>query len=107
MAKIYTAPKHIKQPLFDNWEAEEKRYLNEIRSFLKENGIKGTTVGKVLSFPAADSAAYYMSAGGSKLIHLEIGDGWDYPYAYRLTAADIKQQLRSQEALSKIDGAEY
>jgi len=114
MATIFRAPESIKVPSFSTFYKDgkydreahdnaEKQYLADLKAMLvKRNG--GKNVGEVVQFPCADSYAQYMVAGMRplELVHIPLGDAWDYPYIDRLTASDIQDKIDQQKALEKI-----
>ena len=77
--------------------------IKDVKEFTKEHG-SGLYAGKEVRFPVADGYARYMvlSLRPVELIHLDIEDGWNFQYVERLTAADIKEKLRSQKGLKKL-----
>ena len=111
MGKIYSAPKEIKEPEmhvngkfdYDAYMKEIERYRGEVSAFCKKHG-KGTYAGKIISFPVADGQACYviLSLKPVELIHLADGDAWDFQYAHRLTASDIKEEVRRDEAMAEF-----
>lgn len=108
-AKIYSGAPHIKLPSFDYVNREkmlqdEVRYINEVKQYIIESGYKGKNVGEVIQFPVADGYAQYMvvSMKPLQLMHLPLGDGWDYQFANRLTAVDVQQKIDSGKAIKKL-----
>ena len=107
-AIIYSAPEHIKKPDYnwsngnDNWEEEEKRYINEIIANNKTMGYNGKNMGEILKFPVADGYAEYMvlEMRPLRLIHLEILDGYEFQYAHLMTASEVEAQLKRQRVLN-------
>jgi len=102
-AKIYKAPKTIKLPEidFENFDreqmiSEQDRYINDVKKFCLKRK-KGKNVGEIIEFPVADGSAMYMVASMRplELIHLEIGDCWDYQYVHRLTATDVNSEIEN------------
>lgn len=109
--KIYSAPKGIREPQIDyvnfthkQMEQEETRYINEVKQYIINSGYKGKNVGAIIQFPVADGYAQYMvvSMKPLQLMHLPLGDAWHYQYVNRLTASDIKKQIDSSKAMSKL-----
>lgn len=108
MAKIYSAPKHIKRPDYlhckgNEWQKEDERYIKQLKEFLKANGYTGKNVGEIVDFPMADSYASYMviSMKPLELFHLETGDAWDFPYTHLMTAKEIQQRIDLRQAQQK------
>ena len=58
-------------------------------------------IGEVIHFPVADGRACYMVAALSplQLIHLPIGDAWQFQYDFRLTKKDVVEKIKNQKAL--------
>ncbi len=114
MAKIFRAPDSIKLPSFSTFMKDgkydreahvkaEETYLAELKAMLVKRK-NGKNVGEVVQFPCADSYAQYMVASMRplELVHLPLGDAWDYPYIERLTATDIQNKIDQQQALNKL-----
>lgn len=108
MAKIYSAPKEIKEPNLDfanipAWREDEKRYENEVRDFCKKHG-SGQLAGEIIKIPTADSYAFYMvfKLKPVTLIHLRLGDAWYNDLAECLTATKIKQMVEADKRLAEL-----
>lgn len=107
MARIYQAPKQFKLPLTsffrDDWEKQIEDYIERVRDWCKSYH-KGEYIGEVITFSVADGRAYYMvfSEKPLKLLHLPIGDCWEFPYVHRLTLKEVKQKVASQKALDRL-----
>jgi len=109
MGKVYAAPAEIQNLLFsasgdirDYFKAEEA-YVESVKAWAKANG-KGKLAGEEIRFQVADGYARYIvfSTTPVALIHLSIGDAWQYQYANRLTASDIKEEVRRNQAIAKL-----
>jgi hypothetical protein len=108
MAEVYLAPKSIKVPELDfrNINGYEKacdNYKAELKAMLqKRNNEKN--VGEIIRFPVADSYAEYMVASMKpvELIHLPLGDAWDFQYAHLLTAKEVQEKIDQQKALERL-----
>ncbi len=110
MATIYAVPDDVKVPIF-NWkdreagEADEKRFIDEMVAFVKNyHPDGGEHIGKTIKFPWADSYAIYMIASMKplQLVHLPLGDAWEYPMAQRLKRTDVELKIQQQESLDKM-----
>jgi len=111
MGKIYSAPKEIAEPEFhvngefnmDAYNEDTERYRKEVADYAKKYG-KGKLAGKIVSFPIADGSASYVvfSSSPVQLLHLADGDAYQFPYANRLTASDIKERIGYDEAMVEI-----
>jgi len=114
MAKIYSVPKSINVPQlvvngkFDYKDYQERvnKFYEELAAVLKKHNPDGECVGEVIQFPVADSYAFYMVVGLKpvELVYLPIMDGWDFQYANRLTAKDIREKVEQQKNLKKLFG---
>ena len=111
MGKIYNAPKEIKAPEFDfknfnrtKYQEDCDRFEKELKEFLNKSGYNEEETGKTIRFQVADGYAVYMIASLKPvmLIHLQFDDEYSYEYAHRLTAKDIREKLRQQEALNRM-----
>ena len=114
MATIFRAPESIKVPSFSKYYKDgkydreghnqaEEQYLADLKEFLLSRK-RGKNIGEVVQFPCADSYAQYMVASMRplELVHIPLGDAWDYPYISRLTATDIQNKIDQQQALNKL-----
>lgn len=109
MAKVYSAPKEIEPPSFnfkDMTEYEESisKYEAAIKAHIESLGYHNPETGKVIRFGVADGYASYMviSLKPVSLIHLEIGDAYQFQYAHLLTAAEIRKCMKREESLRSI-----
>lgn len=100
--KVYAAPADITLVTdYSNYnrveeQKKEAAYKEAIKSWLVENGYNGPNTGGIASFPVADGYAQYMLGEKGRstiLIHLEIGDAYNYQFIERLTKADIMQSI--------------
>ena len=105
MARIYSPPKEIPTPAFnpDTWQKDDEAFEQKLRAYCLAYG-SGECKGEVISFPVADGYARYMvfSLRPVALIHMPLGDSWQFQYANRLTAADIKEQVRKSKFLKEL-----
>lgn len=110
MAKIYAIPDEVKAPVLDfsnieAWQADEKRFVKEMESFTKKyNPEGGEHIGKVITFPVADSCASYMVASikPPQLIQLPLGDNHYFQYDTKLSGKDILQKIQQSDAIDKM-----
>lgn len=108
MGKIYNAPKAVGQPPaidFNNVNTYDnacEEWLKKLENYCIQNG-EGKFRGKQINFPVADNYARYMvfSTKPVQLIHIDIWDGYQYPYAHRLTAKDIKEEVERAELFAE------
>jgi hypothetical protein len=110
MAKVYNPPSELKVPdldfkKFHEYDGNCKKYKEDLKKLLIEKyGRTGEGVGEVIQFPAADGYAEYMVASLKpvELIHLPLGDAWSFEYANRLTAKDVREKIRQQNAIKEL-----
>ena len=99
--KVYLPPKAVEEKPEINYGAKDFRkefqkeevWADKIKEWAKTHG-KGRNKGKEVNFPYADGRARYVIFEPNALIHLPIGDAWQYPYIERLRASDISQLCR-------------
>ena len=108
MAEVYSSPNTIKVPELDfsNINGYEKacdNYKAELKAMLQKRN-NGKNVGEIIRFPVADGYAEYMVASMKpvELVHLPLGDAWDFQYAHLLTAKEVQGQIDQQKALEKL-----
>jgi hypothetical protein len=114
-AKIYSATTSVEIPKYnlpksgeswkDHLEQERKSeidYIRKLRAFAKTRKPNGKNVGEVVGFPMADGFAFYMvlSMRPLELMHIPLGDAYQFPYANRLTAKDIESKINSRRVLA-------
>jgi len=107
---IYNVPKQVKLPEvdFSNYNhakeiAKEEKFLKELRAFIKPHS-NSKLNGKIVTFPVADSCAQYMivSIKPCAMVHLPLGDAWEFPYVKNLKGKDIKFKVEQQEVMDKL-----
>lgn len=110
-AKIYSHPDHIKKPKI-NWEdfsayqKEEDEFVEKLRKFCKEDYAPNQDqnyIGELITFPVADSQAVYMvmSLSPLKLMHVPIGDAWEYRDADLYTTKRVKEVIDAKKRLDE------
>lgn len=111
MAEIFSTPEHIEVPKIDfanfdqvEHKKKEDKFIEEIRSSLKKANPDDEHCGKIIQFPVADSYAMYMvfTVNPVQLIHLPLGDAWDFQYAENLTSQNVMDKISQQEAMEKL-----
>jgi hypothetical protein len=110
MIKVYAPPEHLKPPKFvaraEDYRDYEKRcdaFVNQVKGWAKSHG-SSVYAGEEVRFPHADGYARYvvMSLKPTALIHLNVGDAWQYPYIERLKATDIVKNIQGAQAMAKL-----
>lgn len=108
MAKQYQAPIDAPEFNVETYEADEEKYIADLRKWLTDNGYTGKYVGETVQFPYADGYAVYMIASlkPATLVHVPIGDAWHLPAAHirGLTAKELKAQVDNTKALQAVFG---
>jgi hypothetical protein len=109
MADIYSAPKEIKLPKLDfsnmqDYNRDCDRYVRDLVKHIKDMGYKGKNVGQIVKFAVADGYAEYMilSMRPLKLIHIPLGDAYEFTYAHLMTASEINKKLDAQNKLAEL-----
>lgn len=103
MIKVYKAPDKIKVPelLGENWQEKEAAYIAEVKEWAKKHYGKPES-GEVVNFPVADGSASYVVCTYGILIHLEIGDAYQFRYIRSLSPSDIKKEIAQAKSWAKI-----
>lgn len=107
-ATIYSAPKSVPLPKYDiknvqDWRKEEDDYIDQLKTVLLRRK-NGKNIGEVLRFPVADGYAMYMVASMRplELVHLPLGDCWEFEYVHLLNAQEVQQRIDSHKALEEL-----
>jgi hypothetical protein len=111
MGKIYSGIKGIANPEsgtpFDYtvYERQTEDYVRQVQDAARSQN-KCPEAGEIISFSVCDGRAFYVvqSLRPVELIHLDIYDGYQYEYANRLTAKDIREKIRQNKVLCEIFG---
>lgn len=107
MAKIWSGIQGIRKPAIGaDWQGYEKRaeaYIQRIKDYAKQNS-KCSEAGKEIHFGVADGRARYvvLSLRPVELVHLDVDDGYQFQYVNRLTAADVRAEIKRIEALANF-----
>ncbi len=106
MGKIYSGIQGIRKPAMGDWHTYETRaeaYVDKIKKFAKEHS-KCPEAGKEIAFGVADGKARYvvLSLNPVELVHLDVYDGYNYQYVNRLTASDVRNEIKRADALAKL-----
>lgn len=110
MATIYSPPDGVAVPEYkfgdplQEYRKKQDEFIETVAAFCKNRNPNKEHVGKVIRFPHADGYAIYMVASlrPVELIHLPLGDAWEYPYVHRLSMSDVLEEINRQEALERI-----
>lgn len=108
-AQVFSAPEEVKQPNYDfqnvkAWKEQEETYIKEVKNFLAKKGYTGKNAGEIIQFPVADGYAQYMVASMRPLmlVHLPLGDAWDWQFAHLLTAKEVQQKIDQRKAINEM-----
>jgi len=114
MGQIYSTPKEIgdvpelgldvcDKKSIDAYFKKEEEYLKKVQEWCKKHG-SGKYAGEVITFPVGDGKAVYVvwKLKPVSLIHVPLGDAWQFQYAHRLTAADVKKEIEGARALAAL-----
>ncbi len=115
--QVFSAPEEIKDAEFvftdgrfdlKATEAEEDRYVSELRAYVSENFGGHALAGEVVRVPYADGYAQYMVAkvnGKVSMIHMPLGDAWqDGRFERTATVAELKRLVEGEKALAALFG---
>lgn len=108
MAKILPArfdpPRFIPSEPFAAWETRSAEYIQRLKDWIKTNYGEGEYIGEEINFPVGDGYARYLivSLKPATLMHVPLGDAWNFPYAHRLTVKDIRAEAERTAALRKL-----
>ena len=114
MAEIYDVPEEIKIPemKFENfnlkeWQEQVEKFYKDLKQHLLNLGWVGKHVGETINFPVADGKAEYMVFSLEpvvQLVHLPIGDAWEFEYAHLLNKTEVLKKIQQQKALAEMFG---
>jgi len=113
MAQIFTIEHEVPAPQFDfktdknfaGYQARVDVYLEDVKNKLKEYKYgQSPLFGEIISFSVADGYAQYMvvSSRPLRLLHLPIGDAWEYIGIERLRLVDVENKVNAQKTLAKL-----
>jgi hypothetical protein len=110
MAKILAPPAEISQPEHDyanfdfrKIQEADEQYVLAVKAWAKQHG-SGEFAGEAIRFPVADNYANYvvLSSKPVKLIHIPLGDAYQFQYANRLTSKDVVEEVKRQRAITSL-----
>jgi hypothetical protein len=111
MGKIYQPPNEIGPPpkfqvsiSYKEMVKLEEDWVKRLRKWCKDNSKEAEYIGDIVKQPVADGYAQYMifSLKPVFLIHLELGDAYEFEWAHRWTAKDIKMIIEKTKELNNI-----
>lgn len=110
MATIFNPPKEVEQPKLDfrdfsKYEEECQKYREAVKKIVLQRK-SGKHIGEILRFQVADGYAEYMVANLSpvQLVHIPLGDAWEFEYAHLFTKKEVVSKIEQQEAIKKLFG---
>lgn len=118
MGKIYAPPKELEETAprlkdfiiegkydADGMDKAEEKWIDELRTWCKTES-NGNYVGEVVRQGVADGYAQYMvySLKPLVLIHLPLGDAYDFQWAHRWTASDVKMMVEQEKKMQSLFG---
>ena len=118
MAKIFDPPEGFNPPDIRSYVGS-RSYKDNINDYFKacENYVKSIKkfardahrdvcpeAGEEIRFPVGDGYAQYIVARLKpvELIHVDSGDDWHFQYAHRLTASDVREEIRHNKAMNNL-----
>lgn len=107
MGTVYTPPEEFVLPDptqdWEKYDKESKEYEERLIQTVKDLNLC-PEAGEVIRFQVADGYARYVvySLKPVVLIHINTYDAYQFQYAHRLTAKDIREQLRKEKALDDL-----
>lgn len=108
--KVYSPPTEVGPvPKLDFKEGigvslrKGEEWVRKVSDWCIKHG-SGPHKGKEVQFSVADGAARYIIYKPTALIHLPVGDAWQFQYVERLTAKDIAKRALALEKLDSMFG---
>jgi hypothetical protein len=114
MAQIFRPPKGFDLPKmetyvkksgfkYDQYEKDCEAVIARLKQALKDSQTC-PEAGEEIRFPVGDGYARYLvySLKPVHLIHLDVGDAYHMRYANRLTASDVRAEIKKQKNLDKL-----
>jgi hypothetical protein len=109
MAKIYSPPQELAEtPDFfpiENWQQREQEWVDKMREWCLTNG-SGDLCGEIVREGVGDGYAQYMvfKSKPLTLIHLPIGDAWNFQWANKWNLKDIKGMVERNRNHKRLFG---
>jgi len=87
-----------------NWEKNEAEYIEKLKKYITDAGYTGKNAGEILEFQVADGYAKYMVTNMRPLmlIHIPLGDAYEFQFAHLLTSKEVNNQLESAKRFNKF-----
>lgn len=111
MAKIYSPPEGFEAPELDI-KGDVQDYFKACDDYVKrlQESVRASygsvcpEAGEIIAFPVADGKARYVVARLKpvELIHIDTGDAYHFEYVHRLTAKDVREEIRKVKALDAL-----
>ena len=89
------------------YNRNNEQYIEANKAWLRENGFDGPNSGDLIQFGVADGYAQYMFADKGRqsfLIHLDIGDGYQYRDVEFLPKKEILRRIEQCKSRVKLFG---
>lgn len=116
MGKIYSPPKDVEPvPGMEDFmvdgkfnmkkmEEVEEKWTETLRDWCKVNSPGRKYVGEIIRQGVADGYAQYMvlSLKPLVLIHLSLGDAYQFQWAHRWTASDVKEMIEREKKMQSL-----
>jgi hypothetical protein len=101
--EIGAAPEFSVNEQFEEYEKHVEAFVKSVVEWAKKNG-SGALCGEEIRFGVGDGYARYivLSLRPVKLIHLPVGDRWQFQYAHLLRAQDIREEVRKMKGAIKF-----
>lgn len=100
-AEVGAIPHYHEFPNREEFFAAEKAFVQRVKNYAKAFG-KGEFAGEEIRFSVADGYARYIVLTPTSLMYLPLGDAYQFQYANRLTAKDLKAEVTRQRAFEAI-----
>lgn len=87
----------------DGLKKAEDEWEEKLRTWCKEHS-KDKLASKIVKEPVADGQAMYMvfNTKPVQLIHIPFGDSYEFQWAHRWTASDIKLMVKRDEQIQAM-----
>ena len=94
----------------NKYEQDNEKYIKELKDLLLKRFEESAYtcsekyVGEIIRFPVADGYAEYMVASMNplELVHLPLGDAWNFEYVHLLTIKEVTERLVSEKKMKEL-----